>query len=524
MESIDQNIIRYIIPFSFQIDKKTSFRSIHHKIKEVPGNSKEPLWVEYCINNQECDLYETTQKSMQCSIYENQGIGQYYRINPACRQKHLSNLKVVKQDGLSVNISFGDLGLHIFRAGVGFFWYELKVDTSNMKDLLLINNYLKEIAHSNSRIRVFASEDINKKLSTTQLTIVDKPPAGEDSDSYIKITGKNTGYIKRSVIEAEIENNKEAILYFHDSDLWCKYTEESAFDFSLFIQEHLSPINHIKYFAGKERTRDEHISNIPDKAILFSVVIGDSTEKSDTLHDLYWLGKGYIDSYFVPDNFVEDYRSATFEPFQDVIWYASLEGCAQIINKSDNRERNIFFTTTYIKRLENYFYVYILMLHQYYGLLKFDDNISMLPNDILGYNNSKHRRKLYSCKQELSFFMMNSVFLRVSHITHQNLFFDYLKKSYEIENITELMMSKVNLMNDLVEQWQEKQKGSNLLVFSIIGGIFVLIQTYNNILGIYDCYGLEKWIGIGLYSAVTLGISVLLGLLIWILIKKLSKD
>ena len=519
MDNLNTNTVRYIIPFYFEIKKNTHFNSLCRKLKNVGGSVKEPLWVEYKIDDSECDLYEPIQKSMQSNLYENQGIGQSYRINSNCRQKYLKKLKVINEDSTFVEVSFCDMGLHIFRVGIGFFWYELKIVTSDMDELLSINNMLKEISHHNTKKTLLEVKSINQKLSVPIEARIQDLSKCDNSSSYIKICGKRNEYIDSSEIDIDIQNKKDIYFYLRDNEIWYKYSEELEFEFLTFIEEHLSIFPDIKYFAGRYKIENGEQKYVPDKAILFSAVNTINFERKELLEKLYWLGKGYVSSYCVSESYLDDYKNAVFEPFQGVLWYASMEGCAQIIAKSENRERNIFFTTTYFKRLENYFYVYVLILYQYYGLLKFDEGISNLPNDILGYDNINHRKSLHSYKQQLSFFMMNSVFLCVSHITHQNQFFDYLKGVYETDKLTNLMQNKVEIMNELVEQWQEKLKARNILAFSIIGGIFIVIQTLNNVLGMYNYFAFSNQISIGLYSAITMLFSVLMGVLIWLFVR-----
>jgi uncharacterized membrane protein len=72
----------------------------------------------------------------------------------------------------------------------------------------------------------------------------------------------------------------------------------------------------------------------------------------------------------------------------------------------------------------------------------------------------------------------------------------------------------------MVEQWQEKLKARNILAFSIIGGIFVVIQTLNNVFGMYDYLTLAKCVPKELYTSITMTASVLLGLIIWLCVKK----
>lgn len=167
---------------------------------------------------------------------------------------------------------------------------------------------------------------------------------------------------------------------------------------------------------------------------------------------------------------------------------------------------------------------YYSILYQYYGLLRYNEGISALPNDIKGYNKSKVRKKLYSYREKLNFYLMNSVFIKVSHITHHNSFFEYLKDSFGIKVMTDLMLEKVTVMNDLVNQWQQKRKSKKLIIISIIGGIFAFIQTYNNVLGIYDYSNINDIMNRHVFSLIAPLLATLVGLIIWLIFRNWTTE
>ena len=62
-------------------------------------------------------------------------------------------------------------------------------------------------------------------------------------------------------------------------------------------------------------------------------------------------------------------------PFNDSIWYACLEGCA---NYMFPIQEKTFYLHGYVSRLEVYFYLFILCMGQYYSLLQISQDISEL--------------------------------------------------------------------------------------------------------------------------------------------------
>ena len=86
------------------------------------------------------------------------------------------------------------------------------------------------------------------------------------------------------------------------------------------------------------------------------------------------------------------------------------------------------------------------------------------------------------------------------------------------------MIDKISLVNDIVERWRQRQRDKRVLSLSITGGVFVTIQTLNNIIGIYDYFSFDKYIKRGTFSLITLMGSILLGIIIWICIKDSQVD
>jgi hypothetical protein len=522
MQNIEKNLVRFIIPFSFELNQKLSFASQCQKILQF--NEKEKIWIENCIAEKECDLYDAIQKTMQFSSGDNQGIGQNYRINPNCKKKYFPKLEARIKDEATCEIVLTDMGLSVFQIGIGFFWYEINIRTSDINEILLINNALKEMSHSDSRVKMVQTNQRNEKLDYCYDKIIEVIPPGDDSSLYLKIKGKEGGYLRRSFLPEEIQKEVSICIYQKENDLWYQYSHEIEFSFLFFILQQLSVFSNIQYFASREKLYQGNKVRIPDKAILFSFLIEQEIERKDILPYLYWLGKGYTKSYIIPNNPLENPGFSIYEPFMNSIWHACIEGCAQIVCKTENSSNALFFETTYIKRLEDYFYIYVLVLYQYYGLLKMDREISLLPNEMEGYQKKEMRIKLYGYKQKLNFFLMNSSFLRISHISHHNYYFEFLKKAYGTDQITALILEKVTLMNDMVEQWQQRKKNRTMLIFTITGGIFILIQTLNNILGIYDFFQLEKWFGQFEFAFISLFIAALIGFVIWICVRDWKEE
>lgn len=526
---IVKSLVRFIVPFSMDMGKAEAFASICKRIEDVHVNETQTLWASYNISDSECDLYDTVQRSMNDIEDSNREIGRAYRIHPNCKQKLLPKLQFNLRDSKvaadkAIDIAINNMGLYVFHTGIGFIWYELKTATSSMNELLQVNNKLKELAYKGQKDQLIQITANNEDSGYTMADVIDGIPENEAEADYIKIPGKSPKYLHKGKLPADILQHESLTLYQRQDAIWYKYEERVEFSFYTFIQEYLSILPIDTYFATRIKEVDGKKTAIPDKALLYSVALLEESKGEEVLPYLYWLGKGYVDSYLFPDKYFNEPEDYTFAPFENSRWYANMEGCAQVITKTGKERTDSFFDTIYWSRIESYFLIYIIVLHQYYCLLRLDYGISQLPNDIKGYDDGAARRKLNAYREKLNFFFMNSVFLKVSHLSHHNEYFDYLKQVFGLENITSTMLEKITIMDDMVERWRENKKGKNILAFTIIGSIFAFIQTLNNALGIYDFISVEQWVSreeFGLYSILA---SVLVGIVIWIVARKFLKD
>ncbi len=123
--------------------------------------------------------------------------------------------------------------------------------------------------------------------------------------------------------------------------------------FNDVFRNYLSGMEVESYFAN--RVQDEKIC--PDRAIPFSWVYEIlETDNVDVLDKAFHLGRAYKSSYDMSTRIKEE---DFYMPFDDSIWYSSLEGCANYT--SPNTEKS-FYTGGYATRLNTYFYLYVLCL------------------------------------------------------------------------------------------------------------------------------------------------------------------
>jgi hypothetical protein len=155
--------------------------------------------------------------------------------------------------------------------------------------------------------------------------------------------------------------------------------------------------------------------------------------------------------------------------------------------------------------------------------LEIDNDISYLPNSIEGYNKAEYRAKLASYKERTNFFLMKTILIQVSHITHQNEYYAYLKRVHDITYSMEEILKEITMMNQLIDDWLSKRKENRFSILSIIGSIFAFIQTFNNILGVYEYLPLGRIFSLYEFTGLSLLVSIFIGVLVWAISSRLRR-
>lgn len=226
---------------------------------------------------------------------------------------------------------------------------------------------------------------------------------------------------------------------------------------------------------------------IPDRALVFSSVyeIGDVDIEEQLYMNSYHLGRVYDLSYKMSplekdNNF---YRG-----FEDSIWYTSREGCN---NYLCTKEENKFYASTYLERINTYFYLYILCLGQYYSLLELAHEVSVLSTDEEMYSSNDNR--LESLMDQIHIFNLKNNYSQVGHLTQHNEFYEYLQKRLGINKMQQELEVELRALFEMIERKKAIKQEKNYQVLSIIGGIFVVLQAFINVAAMYGSAINGEW-------------------------------
>lgn len=413
---------RYIVPFEIDIINN-SFNEICERIDNYidypysflnkTNKVKEGRWIRESLRQRNQDVYGyiIDEFSIVGDIDFSKEIdksGCYWHYS--LFEKEPFKMDFVNKD-IRFPIELNDMGLYIFRSGVGLLWYE--IDTKdNIKDsesLIIFQNMFKQLDRA--------------------------------YDNHLRI---NNEYF-------EFENELPLILgsYFAErlAFLNIRFQSERKNVYHELLREHIKEFN-------EEELIDILPAYCPDKAILFSYVVferdNDWIKDNETLKTAYYLTNGYKESY----EMAEDIKDTVGNPFSNVYWIASKEGCGYFAwEREDNKD--FFKNHQYYKIMDDYFLLFIRALFQSSSLMKYAIYTSKtLPSDYHHYLTvSDKTEEIYDnisgIEAEINLFLVKSLATSVSHIQHQNEFYNYIIDRLSIKEDVNSVTAGLNVLNDM---------------------------------------------------------------------------
>ena len=238
-------------------------------------------------------------------------------------------------------------------------------------------------------------------------------------------------------------------------------SSNSDFQLGMWIHEILHFIEDVHFMP--ERIKTENQINIPDKAILCSCVAYESYNTESDLDLIFSLTHGYTSSYQRKDDFSND----LYSPFKNIYWYATQEGMGQYIQLTDSAKDSFFYDLAF-NRMTNYCYLLVLVLQQYYSLLNYSKRISALPDD-KSYISTEQYHDMLVLTDELNEFFLRNTFPQISHISHQNGVYQYLREVYKINDFFEQVKNGLDAVVERAKMFRSEKHEDNIKLFTIIG-------------------------------------------------------
>lgn len=400
-----------------------------------------------------------------------------------------------------LNFTIEDEGIFIFRTGIGFYWYEIKLPEMDADHLVLFQNRFKELnvirlTRANSDKFWFCNKKepgeekftmgtyISLKLHAIFGDVYYYPPRVNEivRNKKIEQNRKQWKEYAKSV-EEERKLNEDRQQAEGKAREKYQYSEEFDLKLKAFHAEKHKWENLCVSQAKDMGFIDGYPMLVPDRALLFCYVafnaekdVETEEEKQKLIGDMckyaYFISRGYKESYKVTKN-AELEKKHMFLRHENDIWDASLEGVGcfvsiynNVYNKDGSIKSNTFYDKNRVKEMKgDYFILYLLLLYQHYTLIYFfqtmSNRFSFQPDDYKEYNESLYN-EIYAFKVGLDIFLSGSVYEAVSHTTDICNLYSYIEDKMMIrgdyENLKRSVSNLENLQSCLLEKKKEAEE------------------------------------------------------------------
>lgn len=374
---------RYIIPFLFWPMEGMDYESL---IGRITDTGAWRIWNMYA-EGVEQDLYDIIR---DCFVMDER------KNNIGCAlawcgaredQRDILALNYTRFDRDFI-VRITQMGMYLFRSGVGFIWYEagLPADATSA-ELTLFQNEFKELAY----------------------------------ERFVSLKNRSGRYT--------FELARDAAQGVLMGDWLDRKLAKLPFTYSFFANR--------KNPLAPQR-------QIPDKALLFVYAVFDRADREKLMDDIYHLTNGYNERYQKKAEF----SSEPMELFRYAYCYVTMGGCGYYVVPGEEN-RNFYLRTLKKKIMLDHFTLYILALYQSYTLLKFTGQIqSVLSAESAWYleNSEESVGILKQIATQINVFLVKSVYSSVSHISHQNDYYEYVIRKLKVrENIDGLTIGLESL-------------------------------------------------------------------------------
>lgn len=512
-KEICKDIFRYVVPFRFNRNyeeciKKISEREMSLYPSLIKIKNIEKTWELVDVGNDESDLYDYIKNEFVFDeeLDNDNKIGFEF--------KSISEMpKLYWFDKDFIEFKLKNFGLYLFRNGLGFIWYE--VDLSNLYNdidsIIKFQNKFRELNHNpgTGGVGLWAKADeedkcITYKKGKENLKLVPVSMGDWVNSILVDTFGSKVEYVasrKNNFYSSSITKRISAL---DKMSTKYEYTiEEACVESDVIDNKGNKKIDSLTKAEVLQRKEGDY-AYVPDKAVLFTYICTEAKDKlEDTYIDedkrqvAYHLTNGYKESYIYSPKIGE----SIYQPFGNVTWFATSEGASMISwpydnpnDKSDPHNNLEFFKGTFPKKVEgDYFHIFIKILYQSYSLLLFSeevqDNLSAIRDVYSEVHDNKankeeierNREEINKLSININLFLTKNVTSSISHIDHQNVFYNYVLKALRVDEESESVLTGLTALNEFVakqneedlKKYQEEDEKKDAKTSAIIGFLAV---------------------------------------------------
>ncbi|WP_314971367.1 hypothetical protein [Peptostreptococcus stomatis] len=469
--TIKKYVSRYVVPFYFEYENDGYTRLVKYFLNDerdyrALGLPKDCKWVKRGFwENYRSD--EVRQPEMDIYTY----LLEVFNDEEDTNLNNLGTSFVLKTNGSLFNLQYvnleesddisfkcNDLGVILFRNGIGFIWYDIKFGTNiSIEEYVNFQHYFKELARTHS-------EMFRKKIEK----------------------GKYEVFCMGKWI-ANIINSHELKIKFWDE-------------------------RKTKLYNTKQEIC------IPDKSLLFQYLFIDTIEELERIDLAFRIANGYDTKYNSPSNL----KNKIYEPFGNTCFFTTKAGTSYVVSNNESNEiffkEN--FKGKYIR--DYFFIYVLLLYQTYscahYSrlLTKLPAEIKDIEN------NEKHIGKINDLHSQINLFLVKSTYESTSNIQHQNSAYVYGKNSLRIKEDMKSITVGLDALHVIELERQKAEdyvitnrKDRAINIVLVIFGFLAVFSVTIDALNLVDWFNSHNlvwghWVSLGIIIVLTVFMFIVL--------------
>ena len=346
----------------------------------------------------------------------------------------------------AVHIDLTEMGIYLFRNGLGFVWYELDPGPIASSRLIGMQKHIKEL-------------NLASKIS---LLKIEKQPVGEGMVVGKKVIHNNgEKYYGKDIYLTPFFMGKMLVDTMRFLGVTFLTERKATYPTMLKMAKRFVeafPYDKKEYSAQTLERAAQDYPTFPDKAVLFSYGYmynpEDLGEEMERCALSFYLTKGYLAGYSCPADIAEK----MVKPFRNAIWFASSEGASYFNWGTDAKPE--FYTGGIMPKIKNdYFPLFIKALYQSYSLFLFGRKIQEeIPAQDIERMSDEDYERIAKRYEEINLFLTKSMATSVSHIDHQSEFYNFLKERLRIAEDARSIGSGLDALDALQKEERHRKE------------------------------------------------------------------
>lgn len=446
---IRKYVSRYVVPFYFNYeddgyDKIVKSFTTEKKDYKALGIPKDSRWVKKDfggkdkndkISKSEIDIYTYLLELLreEKESLNEASLGTAFELKTSGSLFNLCYVSDKERKGIDFRCK--DLGILLFKNGVGFIWYDI---------------------------------DLGKTITTDEYL--------EFQHEFIELSRTHSNKFRRKT----------------GRDIY------ETFCMGKWLAQFLNTsVLGIKFWAERKTWVEETDSEmcIPDKSLLFQYVFINTAEKQERMDIAFQIANGYDKKYNPPSTLA----SEIYEPFGNACFYISKTGMAYVVSDDESNgaffENN--FKEKFIK--DYFFIYVLLLYQTYscahYSrlLTKLPADLKAVEKKTV------YTDRMKTLEAQINLFLVKSTYESVSNIQHQNGVYIYGKKVLRIEEDVKSLTAGLTALRGIEEEKQryivqrrKDKKDRAINKGLIIFGFIVVVSAALDALNLVDWFCNEQ--------------------------------